>query len=115
VPSPHLVDGRLSEAARRGRDIFFSDRVRCDRCHPAPHYTDLKMHNVGTRNPSERDDRFDTPALVEVWRTAPYLHDGRYTTIEQLLTEGRHGLKHAPGSELSEQEIRDLVEFVLSL
>jgi len=113
VPSPRLVDGRPSPAAERGRAIFHSERVGCDRCHPAPLYTDRREHNVGTRGPRSRRDRFDTPTLLEVWRTAPYLHDGRYATIEDLLVEGRHGLPR--DGELSPQDIDDLVEFVLSL
>jgi len=113
VPSPHLVDGRLSPAAERGRKLFESRRVGCSNCHPAPLYTDMTRHNVGSRNAYERTDRFDTPTLVEVWRTAPYLHDGRYTTIKDLLFEGKHGLRRDPG--LSAQEIDDLAEFVLSL
>ena len=115
VPSPHLVDGRLGVAAERGRKLFQSERVACDRCHPPPLYTDLKTHNVGTRSRHERNERFDTPTLVEVWRTAPYLHDGRYVTIKELLVEGRHGLRRGRGDDLSEQEIDDLVGFVLSL
>ena len=39
----------------------------------------------------DRNDRFDTPTLIEVWRTAPYLHDGRYATIKELFSKGRHG------------------------
>lgn len=113
VPSPRLVDGRLSPAAERGRSLFESRRVGCASCHPAPLTTDLKSHNVGSKNAFERHDRFDTPSLVEVWRTAPYLHDGRYTTVKSLLLEGKHGLYRDPG--LSEREIDDLVEFVLSL
>ncbi len=113
VPSPHLVDGRLGAAAERGRKLFQSGRVGCARCHPPPLFTDLEVHGLGNRSPYDRNDRFDTPTLVEVWRTAPYLHDGRYTTIKQLLFEGRHGLRR--GGDLSEQEIDDLVEFVLSL
>lgn len=111
LPSPHLVEGRLSPAAGRGRQLFESDRVGCANCHPAPLYTDLKMYNVGTRG--EYDDRadFDTPTLVEAWRTSPYLHDGRYTTIEQLLTEGKHG----GANRLQAGELADLVQFVLSL
>jgi cytochrome c peroxidase len=115
VPSPHLVDGRLSEAAQRGRELFHDKRAGCDRCHPAPLYTDLDRHDVGTRRWYERTDRFDTPTLVEVWRTAPYLHDGRYTTVKDLLVEDRHGLRRRHADSLSEQEIDDLVEFVLSL
>jgi YVTN family beta-propeller protein len=114
VPSPHRVDGRLSPAAERGRALFHSQRVGCQRCHPPPLYTDLKGHNVGTGNRYERKRRFDSPTLVEVWRTAPYLHDGRYRTIQELLVEGRHGLRTG-GDGLSEQEIHDLAEFVLSL
>jgi len=113
VPSPRLVEGRLGPAAQRGQRLFESPRVGCVRCHPAPLYTDLKPHNVHSRGPMERTDRFDTPSLVETWRTAPYLHDGRYTTVEELLIEGRHGLRH--DLRLSKEEIDDLVEFVLSL
>ena len=115
VPSPHLVDGQLSPAAKRGQELFQSQRVGCHNCHPAPLYTDLKSHNVGTRSPNARVDRFDTPTLVEVWRTAPYLHDGRSVTIEELFVEGRHGLKRDLAESLTDQEIDDLVEFVLSL
>ena len=115
VPSPHLVEGRLSPAAERGRELFQSERVGCHGCHPEPLYTDLKKHNVGTPSRYVRNDRFDAPTLVEVWRTAPYLHDGRYTTIKELLVDGKHGLGRGRSDDLSEQEISDLVEFVLSL
>lgn len=115
VPSPRLVDGRLSPAAERGKTLFFGDQTGCSRCHPAPLYTDLKMHDVGSRDKYGWTDRFDTPTLIEVWRTAPYLHGGRYPTIKQLLVEGQHGLGGGRLEKLSEQQIDDLVEFVLSL
>jgi cytochrome c peroxidase len=113
APSPRLVDGRLSPAAERGKRLFESERVGCAKCHPAPQYTDLKSHNIGSRTPNEPSDRFDTPTLVEVWRTAPYLHDGRYPTLKDLLVEGQHGLRGRP--RLSGAEMDDLVEFVGSL
>jgi hypothetical protein len=115
VPSPHLVDGRLSAAAERGRRLFESQRVGCSRCHPAPLYTDMRSHNVGSRTSSENTDRFDTPTLVEVWRTAPYLHHGRYVTLRELLADGKHGLSDRALQRLKPQDIDDLVEFVLSL
>ena len=115
APSPHLADGRLTPAAQRGQKLFQSRRIGCKNCHPAPLYTDLKAHDVGTRSRHARVDRFDTPSLVEVWRTAPYLHDGRYTTIKELLVEGRHGLKPGPHQGPTDRETDDLVEFVLSL
>jgi len=115
VPSPHLVDGRFSLAGQRGKKLFASARVGCHTCHHAPLYTDLKMHNVHTRGPADYVDQFYTPTLVEVWRTAPYLHDGRYATIKELIVKGKHGKSDGRASELSEQEVDDLVEFVLSL
>jgi len=115
VPSPRLVEGQLSPSAERGRQLFHSPQVACNSCHPAPRYTDLKPHNVGTRSPHEYMERFDTPTLTEVWRTAPYLHDGRYVTIRELLVEGRHGLSGGRLEALSAQQIEDLIEFVLSL
>jgi len=114
VPSPYLVDGRLSPAAERGKALFASERTGCSRCHPAPLYTDMKMHDVGSRDKYGWMDRFDTPTLIEVWRTAPYLHNGLYPTIKELLVQGKHGLGGRLEG-LSEQEIDDLVEFVLSL
>ena len=49
VPSPYLIDGRLGPAALRGKELFESAEVGCFKCHPAPLYTDLKMHNVNSR------------------------------------------------------------------
>jgi cytochrome c peroxidase len=73
------------------------------------------MHDVGTQNLYEFNERFDTPTLIEVWRTAPYLHDGRYLTIEELLVEGKHGKSRGRIEDLSTEEISDLAAFVLSL
>jgi cytochrome c peroxidase len=119
VPSPHLVGGKLSEAAQRGKILFHSKEVGCAECHPEPLYTDLEMHDVNSKGQYDRRADFDTPTLIECWRTAPYMHDGHYVTIKQLLTEGKHGAKHGPKggdiSGLSEQQLNDLVEFVLSL
>jgi cytochrome c peroxidase len=115
VPSPHLVGGQLSEAAQRGRLLFESDRIGCHRCHPAPLYTDRKTHSIGKAQSRNYSNRFDTPTLVEAWRTAPYLSQGRYPTIREMLTDGRHGLRDADNEPLSEQEVCDLAEFVLSL
>ena len=90
VPSPHLVDGRLSPAAERGKKIFFDPKVGWRRCHPEPIYTDKKLHDVGSRSKYDSPtDKFTTPRLVEVWRTAPYMHDGQYLTIKDVLVRGQ--------------------------
>lgn len=110
IPSPYLRDGKLTLAAKRGERLF-SGAAACADCHPKPLYTDLKKHNVGTRGAYDRlSDKFDTPALIEAWRTAPYLHDGSATTIRQVLTS-----RHGNATHLSDQELSDLIEFVLSL
>lgn len=114
IPSPYLVDGKLSEAAERGKKIF--EEIACNRCHIAPLYTDKLMHDVGSRTQFDRRDTFDTPTLVEVWRTAPYMHDGQYVTMEEMLREGRHGQKDKGGKfDLTEEQIKDLAEYVKSL
>jgi len=115
VPGPHLVHGRLSPAAQRGKKMFFGRRAGCAECHPAPLFTDLRPHNVGTQRDFDRTAEFDTPTLIEAWRTAPYLHDGSYATIEELIGKGQHGKSHRAGEALSPQEIGDLAEYVLSL
>ena len=61
------------------------------------------------------DDRFNTPRLTEVWRTAPYMHDGHYLTIRELLSQGQHGLRGDGKPKLSAKDIEDLSEFVNSL
>jgi hypothetical protein len=115
VPSPHLVDGKLSGAAGRGRMLFFSEKVGCAKCHPEPLYTDLKKHDVGSRGRYDRQNEFDTPTMIEVWRTAPYMHDGHYPTVRELLRDGKHGSDDNDVEGLADEELDDLVEFVLSL
>jgi YVTN family beta-propeller protein len=112
VPSPYLLDGKLSESAERGKKLFFDKDVGCAKCHPTPLYTDLTLHDVTSKGKYDRKSKFDTPALIECWRTAPYMHDGQYTTIKELLTKGKHG---SVDTKLKEKQIADLVEFVLSL
>lgn len=115
VPSPYLVGGQLSAKAQRGKLLFQSEEVGCAKCHPEPYYTDQRMHDVNSEGPYDRRSTFDTPGLVECWRTAPYLHDGRYTTIKELLTKGKHVDRDGSLSKLTPEQIDDLVEFVLSL
>ena len=86
VPSPYLVDGELSEKAKKGRKVF--ERLKCDACHSGPYYTDMKMHRIG--EDIEFEQGWDTPTLIEVWRTAPYLFDGRAATMEEVFGVYKH-------------------------
>lgn len=113
VPGPHLVDGRLTQAAERGKLIF--DRAGCAECHPAPLYTDMDKHEVGTGTGRDKDTRFDTPTLIELWRTAPYLYDGKAESIKDVLKKFNREDSHGKTSDLTEQQVDDLEKFLLSL
>ena len=115
-PSPYWVNGRLSEAARRGEKLFQSADTGCVNCHEPPLFTDLHSYNVGTQNPFDKDDKeFDTPTLRELWRTSPYLHDGSAATIRDVLTTRNPKDEHGKTSRLSAPQIDDLAEYLLSL
>jgi len=117
-PSPHLVkltDGSfgLSESAGRGKVLF--EAARCSTCHRGPHLTDMKKHDVGTGMYRAEGRRFDTPTLREVWRTAPYLYDGRAATMPEVFEKSNPDDKHGITSKLSKQQLADLCRYVLSL
>ena len=119
VPSPFLQDGSLSASAKRGKKLFIS--AGCALCHTpsnkspdgTPLFTDLKTHPLlGTGN--EEGRAFDTTTLVEVWRTAPYLYDGRALTIGEMLTTGNPNDVHGETKKLTITELNDLTEYILS-
>jgi len=112
LPSPYLVKGKLSKSAKRGKKIF--KKAGCAKCHAGPMYTDLQKYDVGTGKGLDKNRQFDTPTLIEIWRTAPYLYDGRAATMKEVLTKHNPGDKHGVTSNLTENEINDLAEFVLS-
>lgn len=116
VQSPHLVEGQLSEAAKRGERIFRNVETGCARCHPAPLFTDLRSYDVGTSGPFDMPcATFDTPTLVELWRTAPYLHDGSAATVHDVLTRANKNDHHGNTSRLTSDQLNDLIEYLLSL
>lgn len=115
VPSPFLVNGQLSEAARRGEEIF-NKSAGCAQCHPGPLFTDLQQYDVGTHGKYDREVRvFDTPTLVEIWRTAPYLHDGSAATLREVLIDANKQDEHGKTSQLNDGQIQDLIQYLLSL
>ncbi|HSV72535.1 MAG TPA: hypothetical protein VLH79_02110 [Chthonomonadales bacterium] len=109
------ADGSLSPAARRGKALFEDPKVDCSRCHPAPLFTDLRAYDVGTRGPLDTGSLFDTPTLLETWRTGPFLHDGQARTMEEVLTRFNAKDQHGRTSHLTREQVRDLAEYVLSL
>ena len=112
IPSPYLIDGKPGPAALRGRQVFHD--AGCASCHSEPYYTNGRLYDVGTGLGADSAGAFDTPTLVEIWRTAPYIHDGRAATIREVLTVHNPNDKHGRTSELTDGQISDLVEFVLT-
>ena len=115
MPSPFLVNGQLTESAKRGK-VLFEKKAGCAMCHSGKYYTDGQKYDVGTGKDSEAKKEFDTPMLIEIWRTAPYLYDGRAVTIVELL-KPKYNPKdmHGTTTKLTDKERADLAEYILSL
>lgn len=109
VPSLLLENGNLSSSAKNGKQIF--EERNCTYCHSGPYYTTLEKYEIGTMGKYDKQNSWDTPTLIEIWRTAPYLHNGRYNKLEDVFIHGKHGIKDS----LSESEVKDLTEYLLSL
>lgn len=123
--SPHIpAPGKLSPAAERGKAIFFRADTGCANCHRGPYYTDsslkrpFQVHDVGTGgdDPTEKiGTKYDTPTLLGIYRNTAYLHHGKARTLHEVLTTYNHQDRHGKTSHLSQQELNDLVAFLLSL
>ncbi|MHB0998400.1 MAG: c-type cytochrome [Armatimonadota bacterium] len=113
IPSPYLLKGKISESAQRGKAVF--EKAECASCHPAPLYTDMKKYNVGTGKYYEAGKKYDTPTLEEIWRTSPYLYDGRAASMKDVLTIHNKSDKHGKTTGLKDSEMNELVNYILSL
>lgn len=105
-----------SMAAQRGAAVF--TKAACDTCHVGRYMTDLKAHDVGTkgaRDLSSDSAEIATPSLADLWRSAPYLHDGSAATLKDVLTSKNVSDQHGKTSALTAQEIDDLVEYMLEM
>jgi YVTN family beta-propeller protein len=107
----------LTDAEQRGKAIFESPQTACSTCHPAPLYTDLQVHDVGTAG--DHGEWFgpliDTPTLRFLYDSAPYLHDGSAATLRDVVTSANRGDEHGVTSQLTEDEIGDLIGFLMAL
>jgi YVTN family beta-propeller protein len=107
----------LTQTELGGKAIFESPGTGCAGCHPAPLYTDLRVHDVGTADgPGEWfGPAIDTPTLRFLYDSAPYLHDGSAATLYEVLTTKNPADEHGVTSSLNEAEIQDLISYLLSL
>ncbi len=114
-PNRHLAaDGQLNAAQERGRDIFF--QKACDTCHPpATHYTAKTSFNVGTAAKYDTSGMFDVPQLDRIYEKPPYLHNGEARSLEEIWTLYNATDKHGVTSDMSKEQLNDLVEFLKTL
>ena len=116
MPATHMpTDGELTAEAQKGLKLFTDATVGCAKCHPGPLFTDLKMYDVGTGHELDGRKDFDTPTCFEMWRTAPYLHDGSAVTLMDMLTTLNKDNKHGKTSQLTDDDRKALVAYLLSL
>lgn len=114
-PNRHLAaEGELSAAQERGRNIFF--QKGCDNCHPPEtHYTAKKSFDVGTAAKYDTSGMFDVPQLDRIYEKPPYLHNGEARTLEEIWTIYNPTDKHGVTSDMSKEQLNDLVEFLKTL
>jgi len=129
----------LSQAETKGFEIFFTEQGDCFHCHSTILYTDNLFHNNGLDaaftdkglfdvTGNENDiGKFKTPTLRNVEFTAPYMHDGRFETLEEVIDFYSEGLQFSPtidplmknvnqgGIQLSDDEKQSLIAFIKTL
>jgi cytochrome c peroxidase len=117
----------LSPNARRGMALFFSERLACSKCHSGFTFSGPVAWEGGPPSAPAFEDnglggRFRTPTLRNVAVTAPYMHDGRFATLEAVIDHyssgGAPSVSRSPlvrGFAITEEERGDLVAFLESL
>ena len=118
-------NGELTRAQKRGKKLFyrthdnFGNEIpegnRCVTCHPSPYFTNMQMADVGTLSESDDPMLFDSPQLNNVYESAPYLHDGRAATLEEIWTRYNDEDKHGVANDMMKDQLNDLVEYLKSL
>jgi cytochrome c peroxidase len=122
--------GNLTPAEQRGLGVF--NQSRCDNCHRGALFTDNNFHYTGVRPANEDTGRFQvtgnqnqtgefrTPSLRNIELRAPYMHNGRFATLEEVIEfYNRGGDFDAPNKNrnirplnLSVQQKADLLAFL---
>ncbi len=120
--NPH---GELTESQLRGKEIYdrsvdnlgidIPENNRCITCHPPPFYTDFQMADVSTLADTDDPMLFDTPHLNNIYSSAPYLHDGRAKTLEEIWTVYGEDDKHGHVNDLTKMQLNDLIDYLKSL
>ncbi|HZO14205.1 MAG TPA: c-type cytochrome, partial [Polyangiaceae bacterium] len=105
LPAPSA----MSEAAERGRILFEDTTVGCSSCHAGAMLTDNKTVDVNTGGP------FQVPSLVGVAHRAPFMHNGCAATLHDRFGPCGGGDAHGRTSQLTPEQINDLVAYLETL
>lgn len=130
----------LTASEERGRELFVSDRSKCFDCHFREDFTDDDFKNIGLFNGKDLNDsgrflitrnledlgKFKTPGLRNIAVTAPYMHDGRFKTLEEVIEYYNNPAKLVPDAintdpaltqplNFTAQEKKDLIAFLKTL
>lgn len=124
----------LTDEEKRGMKLFFSEKTQCSSCHIGFNFTDGKFHNVGLHetysdpgrerisNESKDFGKFKTPTLRNIEVTAPYMHDGSLSTLEEVIVHfnsggSNHKIKDSRVKplNLSDDEQSELIAFLKTL
>ncbi len=116
------ADGSLTPAQDRGKQLFsrstdkfgnaIAEENRCSYCHSGPKGTSQRSFDVGTAKRTDNSGLLDTPQLINVGLTAPYLHDGSAKTLEEIWTVFNPEDKHGRTNDLTKDELNDLIEYL---
>jgi YVTN family beta-propeller protein len=125
---PNLVynpTGELNDMQLRGKALFerthdnygmeIPEKNRCITCHPPPYYTHLQPEDVRTLAATDDSMLFDTPHLNNIWASAPYLHDGRAKTLEEIWTLHAPEDKHGMVNDFTKIQLNELIAYLKSL
>ncbi len=127
-PNPFVTSDAvgLTAAQERGKALFertttvdgepLAPEGRCITCHLPPYYTNRQKFDVGTRRATDKEGMlFDTPQLVNIYETAPYLHDGSAATLEEIWTKNSVNDEHGVVSDFNKNQLNDLIEYLKTL
>lgn len=128
--------GAISESAERGFEVF-KGKGACEKCHSGFNFSDGSFHNIGIKEPETSPidlgrfvmlplprmrGAFKTPTLRDVELTAPYMRNGMYNTLEEVIEHYDRGgdvkenlSPDIQALNLTDQEKQDLVAFMRSL
>ncbi|HEY1696754.1 MAG TPA: hypothetical protein VGG39_31545 [Polyangiaceae bacterium] len=114
IVQPPVLPVADAASVARGEALFTSPQVGCSTCHDGPYLTDDQLHvvlNPQSLDPADTIAQTNTPGLHGVFLTAPYFHDGRAATLQDVLADPLMGSTQG----LSAQQTGDLIAYLQSL